>query len=164
MTDLQVTTETVVSDSDRTWVRNPEIASQYAVTRTFVMTDMVEAVHYPNGILKPGLFVARYTGGARSGLWAPYYDDWTDATNTGLNTLLGVIYDGGEVRKNRDGTLVVGANGNIAASVLLVGTPAMIIRSNLPAQVLEDGSTPFVPDAADIATLGMIDDDEGVDQ
>lgn len=160
--DLQVQSETVVSASDYTWLRNPDVAFAYAVTRTFTLAHFVEAVHYPEGRLKPGLFVGNYTGGAYSGLWGPYHDD-TDAGDTaGLNTLAAVLLDAGEIRYPRaSSTPLVGATGSVTASVLLVGTPAMIIRGNLPAMVESDGSTAYVPSAADIATLGMIDDAEG---
>ncbi len=163
--DLQIQEDTVVSESDYTWLRNPEIATQYAVTRTFALTNFVAATHYPNGRLKPGIFVARYTGGSNVNLWGPYHDDAAAGETAGLNVLKGILVDNGEIRLGTDGNPIIGANGAFAASVILVNTPAMIIRGNLPAMLESDGTTAFTPDQADIeTTLGMIDDAEAVTQ
>ena len=153
--DLQVTEETIVTESDYRW-----LASAHGVgtgkPRTLHIASATESVHYPNGRIKPGTLLAKITAaGATQGLWGPYIQD---ATN-GLETPLGIALDGFRVRKNRDGSVI----GTVTAgSVLLVNAPIRVKLARLPKLVLADGTTEYSVVLADITALGMSVDEEGV--
>lgn len=150
--DLQVSTETFNS-RDLSWLAS-SFAVNHAKPRTVLIGSpaMVEATHFPDGYIKPGTILATYTGGANSGLWAPYVSDWSDVTNTGLDTPTGIVLDGFRIRKDTDGT-VIGTK--TAGAVILAGQPIRVVLDKLPGLLLEDGVTPYAPLLADITALGM---------
>ena len=46
-----------------------------AKTVTLHVPSMVKATHYPKGRALPGLLLAKFTGGANAGLFAPFVSD-----------------------------------------------------------------------------------------
>lgn len=142
--DLQYST-TTHNTQDLTWLGTTGQLGE-THTATLDIASCVAAVHYPDGKIKPGTIVAQYTGGAKSGLWAPYYQDWSDVTNTGLDTAGGIVVDGFEIR-TEDGTELATKT---AGAILLAGTPQQVFVSKLPDLVLEDETTSYDPVAADL--------------
>lgn len=120
---------------------------QLASSGTIWVAEMVEATHFPNGFVPPGTILGRYTGGAQTGYLAPYYQDWSDVTNTGLDTAAAMVWDGFYLTRNAAG---VYANTRVAGSILLAGLPVQVTVSKLPGLLLEDKTTAYAPLAADL--------------
>ena len=141
--DLQITTESFET-ADWTW-----LASKFGVDTakpvTIRIASATKATHYPNGRIKPGTILAKYTSGANVGLWAPYVSD--DTALEGLGTAAGILLDGARVRLQSDGSLAASVT---VGACLLAGTPIQVNVGNLPGLLLQDGTTAYPPVAADL--------------
>lgn len=146
--DLQITSESF-DTADWTWLAS-SFATGTGKPVTILLTTFVEATHYPNGRIKPGTILAKYTSGANSGLWGPYVSN--DTVAEGLGTPAGILLDGARVRKDASGvnvsTVTVGA-------CLIAGTPVQVNVANLPGLLLEDGTTAYAPLAADLPSAAV---------
>lgn len=135
---------------DLSWLAS-EQNTKYRVTRTIVLEDAVEAVHYPDGYIKSGILVARYTSGGNSGLWAPFVRDAAD----GRQTPLGVAFSGFQA-VDRNGAAFDRCDG----SVILANTHIRVWLAKMPGLVLADDTTADPVVLADITGLGFSVNDE----
>ena len=143
--DLQYSTQSF-DTVDHSWLANLDHLGD-TVGATLVIASAVADIHYPSNRIKPGTIVAQYTGGANDELWAPYYQDWSDVTNTGLDTAGGIVIDGFETRRDVNGTLLSTVT---SGSILPAGVPQQVFVGKLPGLVLEDGTTDYTPVVADL--------------
>jgi len=132
--DLQVTSRTLTT-RDHSWLAT-RAGIENALPGTIVLSGATKATHYPDGYIKPGTLLARYTSGGNSGLLAPFVNDGT----AGLNTAVGIAFDGFEVRYDETGTAIATKT---AGSVLFKGCGAMVYLSKLPTLLLADGTTSY---------------------
>jgi hypothetical protein len=101
--DFQVTTETLRNERDYRWlVPSTDIANTQG--GTLLIAGATQATHYPDGYIKPGTLLARYTSGANDGLLAPFVVDGS----TGLDTCVGIVMAGFYVRRERITGTVIG--------------------------------------------------------
>lgn len=146
--DLQISSESF-GTVDWTWLAS-KFGVNTAKSATILLSAATAATHYPDGRIKPGTIMAKFTSGANAGLWAPYVND--DTAGEGLGTAAGILLDGARVRTDSAGaeiaTVVVGA-------VLLAGTPIQVNVSNLPGLLDEDGTTAYAPVAADLPSAAV---------
>lgn len=126
--DLKFSSESY-STVDWTWLASKH-GLDAAKTVTLHIPSMVKATHYPEGRAKPGLLLAKYTGGANAGLWAPYVQDGAD----GLDAALMVLIDDGVVRE---------AGGEAISTVCTAAAihHGQVYLDKLPATLLADGTT-----------------------
>lgn len=120
------------------------------INATIRLANCVKATHYPEGYIKPGTFLAKFTSGGNAGLWAPWVED--DASATGLNTLAGMVFSGFEVREV-DGVAVATKT---SGAIIPKGIPCQVYVSKLPGLLLANGSTANPILAADVATMGFV--------
>jgi hypothetical protein len=118
---------------------------------TMLISGTTQATHWPDGFVKPGTLLAQFTSGGNAGLWAPWVQN--DAGGLGLVTLAGMVFDGFEIRRDATGT-VIGTK--TAGAIIRKGTPCHVFVAKLPGLLLTNGSTAYVPTAADVATLGFV--------
>lgn len=143
--DYQVQTETFGVD-DLSWLANADGLRKYGVT--MFTTDLVEATHYPDGYVKPGILVALFTGGAGNNLWTPWVEDGAN----GEDTIGGIVYSGFEVRKNAAGSLV---STTTTGAILLAESGVHLITSKIPNLLLTDGTTTNVVSDANLTGAGF---------
>lgn len=117
--DLSVRRTTPLSVEDRSWLGDVD-GTQATRSITLVTASFTKATHYPNGRLKSGTIIGRYTSGPNNGLWGLYDNAATD----GRQTAVGVLFN----------TLDLEVHG---AAAPRVGAPMMergfIKTANLPA-------------------------------
>lgn len=146
MSDIAITTTTLANDRDYRWA-----ASSHGLNATqgasVLVSATTEATHWPNGHLKRGLLLAKFTSGGNAGLWAPYVDN--DTAGEGLGTVAGIVIDGFKIDKDGAGSPV---STNVFGSVVLAGVPIQIFVDKLPGLLLEDGTTAYAPTATEIAS------------
>ena len=118
-----------------------------AKSATILLSAFVEATHYPDGYIKPGTILAKYTSGANDGLWGPYISN--DIVGEGLGTPAGILLDGARVRQDSSGANV---HTQVVGACLIAGTPIQVYVSKLPGLLLSDAVTAYVVLAADLPT------------
>lgn len=151
--DLAIVEETILNDRDYTWIASdPSWVLGRTQPRTVILTAFTKAVHYPNGFLKRGLVLAKYTSGANAGYWGPFISD--NAEGEGLATPAGIVVTGFKVSYKNDATL---ESNVVAGAVVLAKVPIEIYRLKLPKLVLDDGTTEYTVTAANVTTLGFVD-------
>lgn len=150
--DIVIEQETLLNDRDYRWLASPHnaLATQPA---TILLANTVEATHWPNGHIKRGTVLGKFTGGPNAGLFAPYVDDWSDVVNTGLDTPAAIVVDGFKVRKDSAGAAVSTV---VSGAVVLAGVPLQLNLDYLPGLLLEDGTTAYTIVAADLASSGWV--------
>ena len=137
--DLQVTSQTLNS-RDLSWLTGT-FGLENAHPGTLLIAGATKATHYPNGYIKPGTLLAKYTSGGNAGLLAPFVNDGS----TGLNTAVGIALDGFEVRYDSTGAAI---GTKTAGSVLYAGAGITVILAKLPTLLLADGTTSYTVVAA----------------
>jgi hypothetical protein len=139
--DLQVTSRTLTT-RDMTWLAT-RAGLQNALPGTLLIAGANKAKHYPDGYIRPGTLLARYTSGANQGLLAPFVNDGS----TGLNAAVGIALDGFRVRYDDEGALI---GTRTAGSVLYAGSGAMVYLAKLPNLLLANGTTNYVVTSANL--------------
>lgn len=139
--DLQVTSHTLTT-RDLSWLAT-RAGIENALPGTLLIAGANRPKHYPDGYIKPGTLLARYTSGPNQGLLAPFVNDGT----TGLNAAVGIALDGFHIRLDDDGA-VIGTR--TAGSVLYAGSGAMVYLAKLPNLLLANGTTNYVVTAANL--------------
>lgn len=137
--DLQVTS-TTLNTRDYRWLAT-RAGIENALPGTLLISSAVKATHFPDGYIKTGTLLAKYTSGGNSGLLAPFVNDGS----TGLNTAVGIALDGFEIRMDADGNAI---GTKTAGSVLYGGSGANVFLSKLPTLLLADGTTSYTVVAA----------------
>lgn len=69
--DISVRRTSPLVVEDRSWLADVD-GTQATRSITLRTAAFTKATHFPDGVLKSGTFLARYTSGAYSGLYAPY--------------------------------------------------------------------------------------------
>ena len=119
--DLQTKT-TTYGVGDYRWLRSSANTGT-AVPCTIPVTDLIEARHYPAGVLRSGTLLSKYTSGANSGLFGVTALNATD----GRQTPVGVLLEDVPLRKAAGGALVAT---RIVGAVLLL--PLLVDVSFMP--------------------------------
>jgi hypothetical protein len=140
--DLQYTTDTHVV-RDYSWL-DPQSPIETAQPRTLLIAGATEATHYPDGFLKSGTIMAKYTSGGNAGFWAPYVVDHVGGF--GLNTQVGIVLDGFEMRRGSSGAII---GIEVFGSMLIADTPIMVYVSKLPG-LLNNAAGAYTPLTADL--------------
>ncbi len=86
--DISVRRTSPLIVEDRSWLGDAA-DTQTPRSMTLVTAAFTKNTHYPNGVLKSGTVIARFTSGANVGLWGPYAGRTTEvqtATITGAPT------------------------------------------------------------------------------
>ena len=104
-------------------------------------------------MIKPGTLVAELDSGGDAGKWGAFVEDST--AGTGLDTADGVVYSGGRIRRDTDGTVI---SNDIIAAVLPSHLPIEIIVANLPG-LLNEAAAADPPTAADLPSGFVAMDD-----
>lgn len=148
--DLQIQTETFNVD-DLTWLAAYKNLNLYPATMSTAF--LVEATHYPDGYIKPGLAIGLFTGGAEINLWSPWVQDGGAGNNgAGEEVLGGLVFSGFQVRKNAAGAVVAPRT---VGAILLPEDNNRVIVSKLPAGLLADDTTANTPTAGELQTAGF---------
>jgi hypothetical protein len=84
--DLSVRTDSVGTD-DQSWLGSRH-GTNNARTVTLAKAAFNSATHYPQGFLRSGTPLAKYTSGGNTGLYGPYTPGATDGSQTFVGHLL----------------------------------------------------------------------------
>jgi hypothetical protein len=84
--DLTVRTDVIGTD-DQSWMGSRH-GTNNARTVTLAKAAFTSGTHYPQGFLRSGTPLAKYTSGANTGLYGPYTPGATDGTQTFVGHLL----------------------------------------------------------------------------
>ncbi len=84
--DLSVRTDSVGTD-DQSWLGSRH-GTNNARTVTLAKAAFTGATHYPNGFLRSGTPLAKYTSGGNANLYGPYTPGATDGSQTFVGFLL----------------------------------------------------------------------------
>ncbi len=146
--DLQIRSWTFGS-RDYSWLASKH-GTDAPKTATLLVSAATEATHYPDGFIKSGTLLAKYTSGANEGLWAPYVNDGS----LGLNAIAGIVLDGFDITRNV-GTGAIDST-RVMGSVILANSGVYINVSKLPGLLLDDGTTAYVPTSTVVAAAGFV--------
>lgn len=147
--DLTVESRTLTASRDYSFFAN-KFGWDTAINGTILIADLVKATHYPEGYVKPGIILAKYTSGGNAGLWTPWVEN--DAGGTGRNTIAGMVFSGFDVRTT-DGVAV---STKTSGSIIPKGVPCQVYLAKMPGLLMADGTTANPILAADLTTLGFI--------
>lgn len=152
--DIQAS-RTTAGMSDKSCFHNTLNLAQLSSPATIAVDSLTEATHFPNGFVKPGTILARYTSGANDGMWGAHVPDSTDGV--GLENSDAVVWDGFYIDALADGSTLPDA---VAGSILLAGLPVQMLVAKMPG-LLDDADAAHTVVAADLPT-GFIAVDLGV--
>ena len=147
--DLTIQSRTLTASRDYSFFANKH-GWDAALNGTVLIADLVKATHYPEGYLKPGLILAKYTSGGNAGLWTPWVQD--NVAGLGAATIAGIVFSGFDVRET-DGVAV---GTKTSGSIIPAGIPCSVYISKMPGLLLVNGSTANPVVAADVTALGFI--------
>ncbi len=141
--DLQNRTETF-NQGQLDWLHRIDGVLENSIGYTIVTDDLVESIHYPDGFIKPGTLIAKYTSGANDGKFGPFTSDATD----GRQTCVGIHIDDGRMTKDQAGAVASAVTG----SYVPAGWPIMVLLAKMPGSVEDDGTTAHPIVAGDLPT------------
>lgn len=147
--DITIESRTLTASRDYSFFAS-KFGWDAAINGTVLIADLVKATHYPEGYLKPGLILAKYTSGGNAGLWTPWVQD--DAGADGADTIAGIVFSGFDVRET-DGVAVATKT---SGSIIPAGIPCQVYLAKMPGLLLADGTTANPVAAADLTALGFI--------
>lgn len=84
--DLSIRKTSGLVVEDRSWLGDVD-GTQATRSITLVVASFTKATHFPNGVLKSGTVIGRYTSGANNGLWGLYDNAATDGRQTAVGFL-----------------------------------------------------------------------------
>lgn len=117
--DLTVRTDAIGAD-DQSWMGSRH-GTNNARTITLARAAFTAATHYPQGFMKSGTPLARYTTGANTGLYGPYTTGATDGSQNLAGFLLTPV-----------SFVTWGSTGNVVAPLLEHG---VVYLAKLPLTV-----------------------------
>lgn len=94
--DISVRRTSPLIVEDRSWLGDAD-GTKATRSITLVTASFTKATHYPDGVLKSGTVIGRYTSGANQGLWGLYDDVAADGRQTAVGFLfnsLELLVDG----------------------------------------------------------------------
>lgn len=147
--DIAIESRTLTASRDYSLFAN-KFGWDAFINGTILISDLVKATHYPEGFVKVGIILAKYTSGGNAGLWTPWVEN--DASGTGKNTIAGMAFSGFDVRTT-DGVAVATKT---SGAIIPKGVAAQVYLAKVPGLLLTDGTTANPILAADLATLGFI--------
>jgi hypothetical protein len=131
--DITVRKTSPLIVEDRSWLGDVD-GTQATRTITLYAPAFTKNTHYPNGVLKSGTVLSRYTSGAQAGLWGPYAGQASEAQ---LATITGGP-TGGTVTLTLNGETTAGIAYNATAAA--VQTALEALPSIAPGDVTVTGS------------------------
>ncbi len=117
------------------WLRNWSEVTGSNRPVTVLLADFVQATHYPEYYITPGLLIGQYT--ATPQFWGP----WDPGAGDGREVARGAIFSGFQVKRNLDGNTIAT---QIAGAALIEKANVQVILSKLPAGITG------IPTAADL--------------
>lgn len=136
------------NQSNRAWLRNWSMVVGNNVNGTARTDGFTKASHYPDGMLKTGLILAKYNAGPND----TYLGPWDPAGGNGLDTIFCLVFSDFSMRENDGATLIAAET----AGAVMLATTGLHLFTHLLPPVL-DGGTERPVVAADFAGTNWVD-------
>lgn len=86
--DLSIRRTSPLLVEDRSWLGDVD-GTQATRSITLVVASFTKATHFPQGVLRSGHVIGRYTSGGNTGLWGLY----SDAAGDGRQVAVGFLFN-----------------------------------------------------------------------